>query len=414
MARKKAAKKTKPDAGKKAAGKKTPAKLATGKMLSRAEAGLLPAGYGELLEDLKNRVRAAQLKAAVAVNRELIQLYWDIGRLIVQRQDREGWGKSVVERLADDIQRAFPGLGGFSRSNVFRMRAFYEAYASDVAGSGSAAPKSVGKKVAQAVRQLPSKKVAQAVRQTAGPALPEVLAGIPWGHNIVLLQKLSGVDERFWYAAKIIEHGWSRAVLTVQIETDLYGRQGKAVTNFSTTLPSPQSDLAQQTLKDPYVFDFLTLSDEAHERDLEKGLVDHVQKFLLELGAGFAFVGRQVHMAVSDDDFYLDLLFYHLRLRCFVVIDLKMQKFTPEDAGKLNFYLSAVDSQLRHPDDEPAIGLVLCKTRDRVIAEYALRDINKPIGVAEWQTKLVHSLPEPLRSNLPTIEQIEEELGGAK
>jgi len=361
---------------------------------------------------LKTRVRSAQLKAAVAVNRELIQLYWDIGRLIVERQDEEGWGKNVVERLADDIQREFPGLGGFSRSNVFRMRAFYTAYAKAEAVQPRAATESRGKKVAQAVRQLAVEKVAQAVRQIEHSDVPETLAGIPWGHNIVLLQKLTDNPERLWYAAKAVEHGWSRAVLTVQIETDLYGRQGKAVTNFSATLPSPQSDLAQQTLKDPYVFDFLTLSEGAHERELESGLVDHVQKFLLELGAGFAFVGRQVHLAVGDDDFYLDLLFYHLKLRCFVVIDLKMQKFTPEDAGKLNFYLSAVDSQLRHPDDEPAIGLVLCKTRDRVIAEYALRDINKPIGVAEWQTKLVHSLPEPLRSNLPTIEEIEAELGG--
>ncbi len=241
---------------------------------------------------------------------------------------------------------------------------------------------------------------------------PTFVADLPWGHNQVLLFKLKEPVERIWYAAKAVENGWSRAVLTVQIEAGLYARQGKAVTNFSQTLPSPQSDLAQQTLKDPYVFDFLTLTEDAHERELDSGLVDHVQNFLLELGAGFAFVGRQVHLFVGNDDFYLDLLFYHLKLRCFVVIDLKMEKFTPEHAGKLNFYLSAVDSQLRHPDDNPAIGLVLCKTRDRVIAEYALRDISKPIGVAEWQTKLVQSLPEPLRSNLPTIEQIEEELGG--
>jgi predicted nuclease of restriction endonuclease-like (RecB) superfamily len=332
----------------------------------------------------------------------------------VHRQEREGWGKNVVERLADDIQREFPGLGGFSRSNVFRMRAFYAAYAPDVAVSAQAVPILAGKKVAQAVRQLTAKEVAQAVRQMDEPALPDALAGIPWGHNIVLLQKLNDVAQRLWYAAKTIEHGWSRAVLTVQIETNLYGRQGKAVTNFAATLPAPQSDLAQQTLKDPYVFDFLTIGEDARERELESGLVDHVQKFLLELGAGFAVVGRQVHLAVGDDDFYLDLLFYHLRLRCFAVIDLKMRPFTPEDAGKLNFYLSAVDTQLRHPDDRPSIGLILCKTRDRVIAEYALRDIHKPIGVAEWQTQLVQSLPEPLRSNLPTIEQIEKELGGGK
>lgn len=393
MARKKAAKKTIPDAGKRAAGKK-----GTGKAIIPSKSGL-PVGYHELLEDLKTRVRSAQLKAAVAVNRELIQLYWDIGRLIVQRQDQEGWGKSVVEQLAADIQRAFPGIKGFSPVNVWRMRAFFLAYAE---------PPAI---LSQPVTESRKKKLSQPATDSVSRP-PDFIADLPWGHNQVLLFKVKEPTERLWYAAKAIEHGWSRAVLTVQIETDLHGRQGKAVTNFAATLPSPQSDLAQQTLKDPYVFDFLTLSEEAHERELESGLVDHVQKFLLELGAGFAFVGRQVHLAVSDDDFYLDLLFYHLRLRCFVVIDLKMQKFTPEDAGKLNFYLSAVDSQLRHPDDKPAIGLVLCKTRDRVIAEYALRDISKPIGVAEWQTKLVHSLPEPLRSSLPTIEQIEEELGG--
>ncbi len=393
MARKKSANK----------GARPPAKASPPKRTARKEPTSklgLPADYNKLLEDLKSRVRAAQLKATVAVNRELIQLYWDIGRLIVERQAREGWGKNVVERLAADVQRAFPGIKGFSPLNVWRMRAFYLAYTS------------IPEDLSQPVTELRGKrKLSQAVTDSLSVP-PQLVAELPWGHNLVLLFKLKEPSERLWYAAKAVEHGWSRAVLTVQIETDLYGRQGKAVTNFAVTLPSPQSDLAQQTLKDPYVFDFLTLSEEAHERELESGLIDHVQKFLLELGAGFAFLGRQFHLAVGDDDFYLDLLFYHLRLRCFVVIDLKMQPFTPEDAGKLNFYLSAVDSQLRHPDDKPAIGLVLCKTRNRLIAEYALRDMAKPIGVAEWQTKLARSLPEPLRSNLPTIEQIEEELGG--
>lgn len=229
--------------------------------------------------------------------------------------------------------------------------------------------------------------------------------------NMLLLERVKDPAERLWYAAKSLEHGWSRAVLTVQIEQDLFHRQGKAVTNFPDRLPSPQSDLAQQSLKDPYLFDFLTLHEEAVERDLETGLVDHIQKFLLELGAGFAFVGRQVQLPVGEEDFYLDLLFYHLKLRCFVVIDLKMKKFTPEDAGKMNFYLSAVDSTLKHATDSPSIGLILCKTHDRITAEYALRDIAKPIGIAEWQTKLVHSLPEPLKGNLPSIEEIEAEFG---
>jgi predicted nuclease of restriction endonuclease-like (RecB) superfamily len=253
--------------------------------------------------------------------------------------------------------------------------------------------------------------LSQAATELAESAPPEPVAGIPWGHNQVLLFKLKNTAERLWYAAKTLEHGWSRAILTLQIETDLFGRQGKAVTNFTRTLPAPHSELAQQSLKDPYLFDFLTLHDDAVERDLEAGLIVHIQKFLLEMGAGFAFVGRQVPLSVGDEDYYLDLLFYHLKLRCFVVIDLKMKKFTPEDAGKMNFYLSAVDSLMKHPDDAPSMGLLLCKNRDRIKAEYALRDIAKPIGVAEWQTRLVQSLPESLQGSLPSIEQLEAELG---
>lgn len=346
----------------------------------------LPQGYAELLEDLKGRVRTAQLKAVLSVNREMIQLYWDIGRLIVERQEREGWGKGVVDRLAKDIQTAFPGLGGFSPSNVWRMRSLYLAYTKEVAI------------------------LAQPVRELDGQNLPQAATAIPWGHNVVLIEKLKDPLQRLWYARKALEHGWSRTILTVQMETNLYGRQGKAVTNFAATLPPLQSDLAQQTLKDPYLFDFLTLGDEAHERDLEGGLVAHVQKFLLELGVGFAFVGRQVHLAVGSEDFYLDLLFYHLKLRCYVVVDLKMKAFQAEHAGKMNFYLSAVDDLLRHPDDKPTLGLILCRTQDRFIAEYALRDIHKPIGVAEWQTRLVQSLPEDLRGSLPTIAELEAEL----
>lgn len=267
------------------------------------------------------------------------------------------------------------------------MRAFYLAYRPDAAI------------------------LSQAVTELGASRPPKPVADIPWGHNQVLLFKLKDPPQRLWYAAKTIEHGWSRAVLTVQIESDLFRRQGKAISNFAGTLPSPQSDLAQQALKDPYLFDFLTLREEAVERDLENGLIDHIQKFLLELGAGFAFVGRRVHLVVGDDDFYLDLLFYHLKLRCSVIIDLKMKAFTPEDAGKMNFYLSAVDSQMRHPDDAPTIGLILCKTHNRLVAEYALRDIAKPLGVAEWQTKLVPALPPSLQGSLPSIDEIEAELG---
>jgi predicted nuclease of restriction endonuclease-like (RecB) superfamily len=349
-----------------------------------------PPGYAELLEDLKGRVRTAQLKAALAVNREMIQLYWDIGRLIVERQEREGWGKGIVDRLAKDIQKAFPGLQGFSPRNVWRMRAFYLAYTKEVT-------------------ILP-----QPAAELDGANLPQAAAEIPWFHNVILIEKIKDPLQRLWYAQQTLQHGWSRTILELQIESNLYSRQGKAITNFAATLPPPQSDLAQQTLKDPYLFDFLTLDEEAHERDLEGGLVGHVQKFLLELGAGFAFVGRQVHLEVGDEDFYIDLLFYHLKLRCFVVIDLKMKKFAPEHAGQMNFYLSAVDDKLRHPDDKPSIGLVLCKQRDRVIAEYALRDLTKPIGVAEWQTRLVQSLPEHLQGSLPTIAELEAELQKAE
>ena len=355
-----------------------------------------PNGYAELLDSLKQRVRQSQTKAMLSVNRELIQLYWDIGRQIAQRQNFEGWGRSTVERLAADLQNAFPGIQGFSRTNIFRMRAFFLAY-SDT----EVVPQPVGQLNAEAI-------VAQPVGQLEATP-PEVILNLPWGHNCVLIEKLKEHNIRIWYAAKTLEHGWSRTILTVQIESGLYARQGKAVSNFSATLPKPQSELAQQSLKDPYLFDFLTLHDDAIERDLEQGLVDHVQKFLLELGAGFAFVGRQVHLMVGEDDFYIDLLFYHLKLRCFVVIDLKMKKFTPSDAGQLNFYLSAVDSLMKHPTDQPTIGLILCKKRDQMTAEYALRDINKPIGVAEWQTKLVQSLPDSMTGSLPSIEQIEAE-----
>jgi predicted nuclease of restriction endonuclease-like (RecB) superfamily len=355
----------------------------------------IPDDYAEVFESLKARVRQSQTKAMLSVNRELIQLYWDIGCQIAQRQQNVGWGRSVVDRLSKDLCSAFPDVTGFSASSLWRMRAFCLAY----------------QDLAQPVRELAEQpnevELARAVRVSDQP--PEALLGIPWGHNVVLFEKVKGNSERLWYARQTTEHGWSRAVLTVQIESGLYQRQGKAITNFVATLPPPQSDLAQESLKDPYLFDFLTLHEDAVERDLEQGLTDHVQKFLLELGAGFAFVGRQVPITVGDEDDFLDLLFYHLKLRCFVVIDLKMKKFTPADAGQMNYYLSAVDDLMRHPTDQPTIGLILCKSKERIKAEYALRDINKPIGVAEWQTKLVESLPEPLKGSLPSIEEIEAE-----
>ena len=330
--------------------------------------------YAQFLADLKSRIQAAQIRASLAVNRELVLLYWQIGRDILDRQERESWGAKVIDRLSFDLKRAFPEMKGFSPRNLKYMRRFAEAWAEE-----------------------------EFVQQVA--------AQLPWFHNCVLLDKVSGRDERVWYARAAIQHGWSRAILVHQIEGGLHRRQGKAITNFDRALPLPQSDLAQEITKDPYNFDFLTLDKEAHERDLERGLLDHLRQFLLELGIGFAFVGSQYRLTVGNEEFYIDLLFYHLKLRAYVVVDLKMRAFEPEFAGKMNFYLSAVNDLLRHPDDQPSIGIILCKTRERFVAEYALRDINKPIGISEY--RLAESLPEKLQESLPTIEELENELGAA-
>jgi len=332
-----------------------------------------PEGYADWLVSLKSRIHTVRQRAALAVNRELVQLYWQIGRDIQVRQAEQGWGAKVIDRLAQDLRTAFPEMRGFSPRNLKYMRAFAEAWPDE-----------------------------QTVQQAA--------AQLPWFHLCTLMDKVKGREERDWYLGKAVEHNWSRNVMVMQIESRLLERSGKAVTNFAATLPAPQSDLARESLKDPYKLDFLGLGEEAQEREIETALVGHVTRFLLELGAGFAFVGRQVLLQVGEKDFYLDLLFYHVKLRCYVVVELKAGDFMPEYAGKLNFYLSAVDSQLRHSDDHPSVGLLLCKGRDRVVAEYALRDMQKPIGVAEYQ--LVESLPEPLQTGLPSIEQIEAELEG--
>jgi predicted nuclease of restriction endonuclease-like (RecB) superfamily len=328
--------------------------------------------YKSFLNDLRERIGAAQVRAALAVNSELVLLYWCIGRAILERQQQHGWGSKVVDRLSADLRRAFPDMKGFSPRNLKYMRAFAEAYPDE-----------------------------QFVQQ--------VVAQIPWGHNVRILDAAGDPAEREWYARQTIEHGWSRNMLVHQIESGLYGRQGKAVTNFERTLPAPQSELARQLLKDPYAFDFLSLREDALERDLERGLLRHIRQFLLELGVGFAFVSSQHHLEVGGQDFYLDLLFYHLRLRCYVVIDLKVSEFQPEFVGKMNFYLSAVDEQLRHKDDQPSIGIILCKTKNKVIVEYTLRDTNKPMGVSTYQ--LTESLPKGLKESLPTVEELEAELG---
>ncbi|CEG10609.1 hypothetical protein BN961_04049 [Afipia felis] len=326
--------------------------------------------YAAFVGDLKEKIAAARHRAGLSVNRELVVLYWTLGRDILGRQAREGWGAKVIERLSDDLRQAFPEMTGLSARNLKYMRAFAEAWPD-------------------------------------GEIVQQLAAQLPWGHNMLLLDATKAFEERAWYARQTIEHGWSRNVLAHQIASNLFARQGSALTNFSRTLPAEQSELAQQILKDPYTFDFLSLGPEMLERDLERGLIEHLRSLILELGKGFAFVGSQYHLEVGGQDYYLDLLFYHLRLRCFVVIELKIEDFKPEFAGKMNFYLSAVDEQLRHPDDKPTIGIILCKGRNEVIVEYALRDSSKPMGVAQYQ--LSASLPPQLAEDLPTVAEFARE-----
>ena len=332
---------------------------------------MLPSDSYELfLNDLKKRISTARVKAALAVNKELILLYWQIGTKILAKQEEKGWGSKVIPQLAKDLKREFPDMKGFSQRNLKYMRTFADAWPDE-----------------EFVHQLG--------------------AQIPWKHNCELLTKVKDPAAREWYIRKTVEHGWSRDVMMMQIDTDLYQRQGSAVTNFERTLPKPQSDLAQQMLKDPYSFEFLTISDDAAERDLERGLVERIRDFLLELGTGFSFVGSQYYLNIGGEDFYLDLLFYHLKLRCFIIIDLKMGDFKAEYSGKMNLYVSAVDDMLRHENDEPTIGMVLCRSKNKTIAEYALRNVSTPIAVS------THKLPKKLQDSLPTPEQLEMEIEAA-
>jgi len=304
-----------------------------------------------------------------------------LGYQIVEAQDREGWGTSMIDRLAHDLQSALPTRQGLSPRNLWRMRAFYLAYpASEL--------------------NLP-----QLVTDLATRFLPQAVAEIPWGHNTAIIEKIKDPAQRLWYAAQTIEHGWSRAVLVHQIESNLYERQGRVLTNFERALPAPQSDLARELIKDPYNLDFLGLTNEVSERELERSLLAHLKNFLIELGKGFAFMGSQYHLEVGEQDYYLDLLFYNTVLRTYVVIDLKVEAFKPEFAGKMNFYLNAVDDQLRHPDDQPPIGLILCKERNHVTVEFSLRGMDQPMGVSSYQL-----LPKDVRDTLPTPEQWETEL----
>jgi predicted nuclease of restriction endonuclease-like (RecB) superfamily len=357
----------------------------------------LPADYADWLTSLKFRIQGARQRALLAANAEQIRLYHDIGREILERQSRQGWGAKVIDQLSSDLRAAFPDMKGLSSRNLKYMkyfaehcpqRQFVQQYAAQLP------PLSIGQ---QSAAQIPPQPTDQ---QSADQ--------LPWFHIVTLLTKLDDPSLREWYAQQAIQHSWPRDTLNVQIKNQLHLRQGQAITNFDQRLAPPLAGLATEILKDPYHFDFLGLGDEAHERDIENALIRHITRFLLELGAGFAFVGRQFQLVVGGDEFFIDLLFYHTRLKCYVVVELKAQPFKPEHAGQLNFYLSAVDAQVKAPEDKPTIGLLLCKTPNRLVAEYALSGIDKPIGVAEYE--LVRALPEPLDTSLPSIEEIEAEL----
>jgi predicted nuclease of restriction endonuclease-like (RecB) superfamily len=366
----------------------------------------IPADFGALLADVKNRIQTAQMRASLAVNAELVRLYWDIGRIIAERQRQEGWGAAVIPRLSRELKNELPELKGFSERNIKRMLAFYRAYPDPTAI------------VPQLVAPLPSAPslTQPTAKKDSAPKVPQPVAlladsllwSVPWAHHVILMEKIKDPAARLWYMEQILACGWSRNILALQIDAQAHTRHGKAATNFAVALPEPQSDLARQTLKDPYIFDFLTLTEPFQERELETELVRHLEKFLLELGQGFAFVGRQYRLDVGDEDFYIDLLFYHLKLRAFIVIDLKKGKFKPEYAGKLNFYCNVINERLKHQDDQPTIGLILCQTRDRLLAEYSFSGIDKPIGISTYE--LTRALPKGLRSSLPTVEQIEAEL----
>jgi predicted nuclease of restriction endonuclease-like (RecB) superfamily len=344
---------------------------------------VLDAEYKNWLFELKSKISSTQIKAAIAVNSALITFYWELGKSISEKENI--WGSKLIERIAKDLQDEFPDMKGLSVRNLKYCRFFFQFYNS-----------SIGQQA-----------VAQIENNTQNKLMQQLVAQIPWGHNIFIFTKSKNTNEAVFYINQTIENNWSRDVLDLQIKSNLYERQGKSINNFKNTLPDPFSDLANQMLKDPYVFNFLSLDVNYREKDIEKQLIQHITKFLLELGKGFAFIGQQYHLQIADNDYYIDLLFYHTRLKCYVVIELKNTKFTPEFAGKLNFYLSAVDSLVKQPDDNPTIGILICKDKNNLEAEFALRDINKPIGISEL--KLTENLPDNLKSSLPTIEEIEEE-----
>ncbi|MGZ4009912.1 MAG: PDDEXK nuclease domain-containing protein [Flavisolibacter sp.] len=359
--------------------------------------------YKKLLVTIKQQVQSAQVKAALAVNSSLIQLYWNMGKMIADNQALFEGRNNYVERLAKDLQAEFPDIKGFSKRNIFYFRKFYLFYAGSSVQQPAALKEDYDEKAP--MQQLAALDIEPTVQQAVGL---NIILGVPWGHHMLILDKGKSVEEALFYLQQTIEHNWSRAILSLQIEQALFARQGKAISNFKTTLPEGQALMATQLLKDPYNFGFLTLEPKVQELDIEKQLTEHITKFLLELGKGFAFIGRQYSLQVGEKDYRLDLLFYHIRLRCFVVIDLKVVEFQPEFAGKMNFYLSVVDDQLKADNDHPSIGIILCKNKDKLEVEYALQGMSKPIGVSEFT--VTPSLPAELKSTLPTVEEFENEL----
>ena len=342
---------------------------------------IISSDYKEWVNNLKRRIRQSQLKAAIQVNRQLLELYWYIGSDIVTRKIESTWGSGVIQQLSADLRSEFPNMQGFSTTNLWYIKKWYLFYAD----------------------------YASKLHQAGGVIeLPKLVGEIPWRHNVEIITKCDSVEEALFYTKKTIEEGWSRSTLVQFIESELYLAQGKTISNFTRTLPDVQSELAQETLKDPYNFDFLALSANYKERELENALVHNITKLLLELGTGFAFVGQQVEMKISNRSFFVDMLFYHVKLHCYIVVELKTVDFEPEFAGKLNFYVTAVDRQLRSEHDNPTIGLLICKTKDNIIAEYSLSDIHKPVGISSYKLKKV--LPKELESALPSIEVVEEEL----
>jgi predicted nuclease of restriction endonuclease-like (RecB) superfamily len=340
-----------------------------------AQSLLVDKNYLNWFAEIKVKIRSTQIKAVLSANAVLIEFYWELGKKIVEKQAQTAWGDKLIEQLSADLKAEFPDMKGFSYTNLKYCKLFFNYF-------------------------------------TISPQLGDklnksVIFNIPWGHIKLVINKIKDIDEALFYWQQTLQNGWSRDILALQIKNNLYFRQGKAVSNFKATLPQPLSTLAQQTLKDPYIFDFITMDQPYHEKDIETQLVNHISKFILELGKGFAFVGKQYHLEIAESDYYIDLLFYHIQLKCYVVIELKNTKFLPEYAGKLNFYLSAVDSLLKRDDDKPTIGILLCRDKNNIETEFALRDINKPMGVSEFT--LINTLPDNLRNSLPTIEEIENE-----